>query len=194
MLYSSQGAIMKIYTKTGDSGKTSLVGGERVLKDDARIEAYGAIDELNSIIGVAISHIPSELKDAIETLLRIQHQLLNIGSELASLSDRKTKAMKIPHIDEQAVSWLEKQIDHYDNELSPLKNFILPGGTGAASFLHQARTVCRRAERRIVALNQEQPINSELIRYINRLSDLLFTLARLANARAQKPDQIWRND
>lgn len=185
---------MKIYTKTGDKGETSLIGGERTDKDDPRIEAYGEVDELNAAIGLAISFLPAHSSTIYEDLTKVQHHLFDIGAELASLSERKVKALKIPKVTPTKVSFLEQQMDNYASELKSLTQFILPGGTEAASALHLARTICRRAERRIVSLAKQQPVNEELVRYLNRLSDLLFTAARLVNSQVGKPDIRWEKE
>ncbi len=186
---------MKIYTKTGDKGDTALVGGERVPKDDLRIEAYGTIDELNATIGQALSHLSLSETALSADLIKIQHHLFDLGSELASLSDRKSRAKtNIPQASAKKVGWLEKQIDQYTKELPPITYFILPGGSVAASSLHISRTVCRRAERQIINLSGERPINPELIKYINRLSDFLFTVARYANLKAGVGDVRWQAD
>ncbi len=195
---------MKIYTKTGDTGQTSLVGGERVPKNDQRIEAYGTIDELNASIGLVISqanHQPAanqkssqDLSDVIELLTTIQNHLLDIGSELSAITERIVKGIKIPVVAASKVEWLEQEIDRLDTELEPLKQFILPGGTTIASATHGARTISRRAEREVIRLANERVVNPELIRYLNRLSDLLFTVARVANRRAGIADVPWQKD
>jgi cob(I)alamin adenosyltransferase len=183
---------MKVYTKTGDRGETSLIGGERTGKDDLRIEAYGTIDELNASLGLAIAHLPQvSFEDVRAELVAIQRELFAIGSELASISEKTSRGITVVPVDADAVASLEKLIDLYDNELPALRNFILPGGRIPTSALHLARTICRRAERSIIALTNEYDVNPELIKYINRLSDLLFTIARLTNARLDIPDQIW---
>lgn len=183
---------LKIYTKTGDKGQTSLIGGERVSKDDARIEACGAIDELNATIGIAHSLLSMSLDDVATDLLAVQHRLFDIGAVIASLTEKQTKAIKIPHISAETVEQLEKRIDIYDKELEKLTTFILPGGSHVAAVLHQARAVCRRAERRIIALNGMHKVNADVIRYLNRLSDYLFTVARVANRRSSAQDILWQ--
>ena len=180
---------MKIYTKTGDDGKTSLFGGKRVDKDNLRIEAYGTIDELNSVIGIVLTDNVSEKTSKILNL--IQNSLFVIGSELASPSDVESKA--ITPVTEEDIRILENYIDEIDTDLSPLKNFILPGGTKSASLLHFARTVCRRAERRIVEIDKVEKINQKIIVYINRLSDLLFVIARYENHVASSPEIEWKS-
>lgn len=200
---------MKIYTKTGDKGETSLVGGQRVPKDDPRIETVGTIDELNATIGLAISLLPPDQLEIGAVLSKVQHHLLNIGSELAGLSDLKTdqanqrgdqlSALAIPKLTAANVSWLEQGIDACEEELSPLKNFILPGGAPAASALHLARTICRRAERRLTKLRRllnfkNADFNDNVLKYLNRLSDFLFNLARLVNARTNQGDVTWQKN
>ena len=181
---------MKIYTKTGDKGKTSLFGGKRVWKDDLRIQSYGTVDELNSILGVAISEIKNrELKKFLNS---IQHELFNLGSDLASPEYKRSKNFSIPRINEFNTKRLEGLIDKVDNKLLPLKNFILPGGLKGAALLHHARTVCRRAEREVISLSKVDMINSEIKIYLNRLSDLLFVLARFENFSSKHPDIEWK--
>jgi cob(I)alamin adenosyltransferase len=171
---------MKIYTRTGDAGATSLFGGARVAKNDPRIEAYGTVDELNSFIGVARAAWNDSPIDA--ELHRVQSDLFDIGAQLASPGMERFGGVA-----ELRIEALEHGIDAMEGELAPLKTFILPGGTLAAAQLHVARTVCRRAERLIVALGEE----GTTIRYINRLSDYLFVAARFANAKAGIPDTPW---
>lgn len=189
---------MKIYTRTGDTGQTSLIGGERVSKADIRLETYGTIDELSAAIGLAISLLSKDEKIIKELLLTIQHHLLDVGAELANFSIKPARAMMVPQVTNQKVAWLERLIDRHDANLPPLKNFILPGGSQAASSLHLARTIGRRAERRVVELANNPPankkINPELIKYLNRLSDLLFVLARADNAKVGAPDIIWQKE
>jgi cob(I)alamin adenosyltransferase len=184
---------MKVYTKTGDKGQTSLIGGERTDKDDPRIEAYGTVDELNAALGLAIAYLPEVFFDDVKTeLIEIQKELFSIGSELASISEKTSRGITITPIGSEAITKLEKLIDLYDNELPALRNFILPGGRIPTSALHLARTICRRAERATITLTDNYEVNPELIKYLNRLSDLLFTVARLTNARLDIPDQIWQ--
>lgn len=180
---------MKIYTKTGDKGETGLFGGGRVLKSEPRIEAYGTIDELNSVIGVAVT----EVKDAeIKALLeKIQNQLFTAGSDLAAPRGEKELSY-IQRMDLGSAAELEAEIDKFDAKLPELKNFILPGGTKGAAYLHLARTVCRRAERLVVALHNSVDIGTEILVYLNRLSDLLFVLARYENHVQNIPDVIWK--
>ncbi len=179
---------MKIYTKTGDSGETGLFDGTRVAKSDARVDAYGEVDELNACLGLA----RAEIEDTVlrDELARIQQDLFALGARLADpaakIAERVTKAAITP----DDIARLERLIDAADAELPALRRFILPGGGRAGAVLHLARTVCRRAERRMVALGPGA-IESDLLVYINRLSDLLFTLARLVNHRAGVPELEW---
>lgn len=178
---------MKIYTKTGDDGQTGLFGAPRVAKDAPRIEAYGTVDELNAVLGIArCAQLPADV-DAL--LARVQHELFDLGAELATPDPAK---FNMRGLGAAQIQTLEQAIDTFEAELAPLKQFILPGGTLGAAQLHLARTVCRRAERRIVALAAVEPIASELVVYLNRLGDLLFVLARLANARAGQQDVLWQ--
>jgi cob(I)alamin adenosyltransferase len=168
---------MKIYTKTGDKGKTSLFGGERVSKDTYRIEAYGCVDELNAHLGVIRSLTPpSEIEQLLD---RLQHELFILGADLATPQTRRPK--KIDRIESRHIDQLEKDIDHLDAALEPLQQFILPGGSRVSAELQVARTVCRRAERRIVQLLKKGEIGTTPVVYINRLSDLLFVAGRYAN-------------
>lgn len=165
----------KIYTKTGDDGTTGLVGGNRVLKSELRLEAYGTIDELNSWLGVIGSETTD---DGVKVLLyRIQQNLFITGSKLAS-DEKGAQITGKLQLSEEEITCLEEAIDDYEKQLQPLRNFILPGGSPLAGQCHIARTVCRRAERRIVQLTQTTPIDENIIRYVNRLSDFLFVLAR----------------
>jgi cob(I)alamin adenosyltransferase len=180
---------MKIYTKTGDEGETSLFGGMRVPKDDLRVRAYGEVDELNAALGLAMAFEPSD-----SALASIQTDLFTIGAELATPDPAKlAKALNRSGaaIGGSGVAALENMIDHHEAKLKPLKNFILPGGTPKAAALHLARTICRRAERTVVALSHVEKINPAIVHYLNRLSDLLFVLARATNAQAGKPDVPW---
>ena len=179
---------MKIYTKTGDRGETGLFGGARVSKSSARVEAYGEVDELNSVLGLVLAEPFDAAVSAL--LVSVQSRLFDVGAELASAPDSKV-ALGIPLVSEAEVEALEAAIDRAESELVPLKTFVLPGGSRAAATLHLARTVCRRAERRLVALAADEPVRDELVRYLNRLSDALFVLARLANHRAGIADVPW---
>ncbi|HEY0241279.1 MAG TPA: cob(I)yrinic acid a,c-diamide adenosyltransferase [Gemmatimonadaceae bacterium] len=181
---------MKIYTKTGDAGQTGLFGGGRVSKDDPRVEAYGDVDELNAFLGAARS---VEMMPRIdEVLVPVQRDLFSIGALLATpdlekMHDHLAKAQ----IDDSRIASLEQEIDACDRELDPLRAFIVPGGTPKAAALHVARTVCRRAERRVIHLQKEVEIPQIVVVYLNRLSDLLFTLARIANTRAGAGEVTW---
>lgn len=176
---------MKIYTRTGDLGQTSLFGGARVAKNDARIESYGTVDELSSHIGVARSTpIPASV-DAI--LEQVQHDLFEIGAHLASPG-----TSRFPGVEAQRITDLESAIDTMERELEPLKGFILPGGSIGAAQLHVCRTVCRRAERLVVALQDESDATRSTIAYLNRLSDYLFVAARFANHEAGVEDVPWK--
>lgn len=179
---------MKIYTKTGDQGDTGLFGGPRVRKDDARIEAYGTVDELNAVLGQVRAEGVSAEMDGL--LAGIQNDLFDVGAELATPD---TTNRKIPTVDDSSITRLELAIDRYELTLPPLRQFILPGGCAAAAALHVARTVCRRAERRLVTLMQKpaERVPQNVLVYLNRLSDLLFVLARAANHEASVPDVAW---
>ncbi len=166
---------MKIYTRTGDKGQTSLLGGQRVPKDSIRIESYGTVDELNSHIGLLRDHAKGQ-RD--ELLIPIQEKLFSLGSRLASGSEEQAEKFKVPQITDADISALEAEMDRMDKELPEMRNFILPGGHLAASQAHVCRTVCRRAERLVVTLAVSEPVPEIVVRYLNRLSDLLFVLAR----------------
>lgn len=181
---------MKIYTKTGDKGETGLFGGGRVRKDDLRIEAYGTIDELNSVLGVALNSISDE--SVISLIGMIQRQLFVAGSDLAAPRDKENAKFKIPRVEKSFSGEIERQIDLYNGKLDELRHFILPGGSPGASYLHLARTVCRRAERLVVALNKSVETGEEIIVYLNRLSDLFFVLARYENKVSGTPDVVWK--
>jgi cob(I)alamin adenosyltransferase len=181
---------VKIYTRTGDRGETGLFGGERVPKDHPRVAAYGAVDELNAAVGLARALDPPAFED--ELLQRIQRQLFTVGAELATPDPaRLANALGGPPTGESDVTELEQAIDRLEAGLPPLKAFILPGGSPRGAALHVARTVCRRAERRVVGLARQTAISPAIVRYLNRLSDLLFVLARAANARAGAGDLPW---
>lgn len=182
---------MKIYTKTGDAGDTGLFGGGRVPKSHPRVEAYGDVDELNATIGVArAAGVPDEQIDAL--LLRVQQDLFAIGALLATPDrDRMRMHLDKAKVDQERIAELERAIDAADKELEPLRSFILPGGSPKAAALHVARTVCRRAERRIVDITAEMEIPPLVVVYLNRLSDVLFTLARLANKRTSTEETTW---
>jgi len=174
--------ITRVYTRTGDKGETALVGGKRVSKASARVEAYGDIDELNSLLGVARAEIEDAEVD--EVLRSIQNELFTVGADLASPRD-----VAVPRIEGELVQRLEQIIDRFNHQMPPLEEFILPAGTRGAALLHLARAVCRRAERCIVALAHEEEINEHLLAYVNRLSDLLFVMARWTNRRSGGSEQ-----
>ena len=179
---------MKIYTKTGDAGETGLFGGGRVRKDSPRVDAYGEVDELNASLGLARAlGVPADL-DAL--LRRLQEQLFTVGAVLATPSGTKASGF-IPPLKPEWVEDMERAIDGFEAELAPMTHFILPGGSQAAAALHLSRTVCRRAERRVVAALHEGEASAEAVTYLNRLSDLLFVLARVANHRVGLEDVKW---
>jgi len=181
---------MKIYTKTGDAGTTGLFGGGRVSKDDARVDAYGDVDELNAVIGAARASGPMPRVD--EVLVAVQRDLFAIGALLATPDVEKMHAHLVKaRIDEARITELERAIDACDNELEALTAFIIPGGTPKAAELHVARTVCRRAERKVVHLQHTVELPKLVVVYLNRLSDLLFSLARVANKRAGAGEVTW---
>lgn len=178
---------MKIYTRTGDDGSTSLFSGGRVSKTDLRVEAYGTVDELNSILGVARAHTPHDQTNS--WLEHVQNRLFYLGADLATPLDAKQDW--VVRLDAEATAWLEQTIDQMTAELPELKHFILPGGSAAAAHLHVARTVCRRAERISVALSGHEDIGPHVVVYLNRLSDFLFTLARWENHQAGIAEAKW---
>jgi cob(I)alamin adenosyltransferase len=181
---------MKIYTRTGDAGDTGLFGGGRVSKDDPRVEAYGDVDELNAVLGMA--RAVDQMPRIDEVLVPVQRDLFAIGALLATPDrDKMAQQLAKARIDEERIAELERAIDDAEVELEPLRAFILPGGTPKAAALHVARTVCRRAERRVVTLRRDVELPDLAIIYLNRLSDLLFTLARLANRRAGAGEVTW---
>lgn len=179
---------MKIYTKTGDAGDTGLFGGGRVSKASLRVDTYGEIDELNSVLGLVRTEPIDKPLDELFAI--VQSRLFDLGAELATSPESKV-SLGIAGVQEDDVLLLERTIDQAETELQPLRTFVLPGGSRAAAYLHLARTVCRRAERRLVALAEVESVRPECIRYVNRLSDTLFVLARLANHRAGIADVPW---
>lgn len=187
--------ITRVYTRTGDKGDTALVGGRRVPKDSARIEAYGAIDELNSLIGLARVFNAEQLERGeryrwLDGVLRtLQNELFDLGSELATPEDAAYEGMF--RVGADAVTALERLIDECQKDLEPLKSFVLPGGGRVGGFLHQARTVCRRAERRILALSRLEPVGNFPLKYVNRLSDLLFVLSRWTGKHLGETEYLW---
>jgi cob(I)alamin adenosyltransferase len=181
---------MKIYTKTGDTGQTGLFGGGRVAKDHVRVMAYGDVDELNAAIGLVRATAPVELFDA--ELTEIQRDLFALGGQLASPEPAKVEsALAKAALSDDRVTQFERAMDAAEAELPPLRAFVLPAGTGKAAALHLARTICRRAERSVVTLAREASLPPLFLTYLNRLSDFLFVLARLANHRAGRPDVTW---
>ena len=179
---------MKIYTKTGDKGQTSLVGGTRVSKASLRIETYGTVDELNAYIGLVRDQVVNEFRR--ELLKEIQDRLFTIGSVLASEIDQTKK--QIPDLHESDIQLLESEMDKIDAVVPPLRAFILPGGHQSVSFCHVARTVCRRAERLAIALNEEEPVEELVIKYLNRLSDFLFMLSRSMTHELGSEEVTWK--
>ena len=189
--------ITRVYTRTGDQGKTSLAGGQRVSKDHLRIEVYGTVDELNSVVGVVRAFnrpFMKRLSQArrLETELhRIQNRLFDIGGLLATLSKDQKRFKKMPRITSEEVIHLEKLMDACQKDLKPLKEFVLPTGGPVTAFLHLARTVCRRAERLCVRLNRTERMDSEILTYLNRLSDAFFVLARWIGRAQREPETLW---
>jgi cob(I)alamin adenosyltransferase len=183
----------RIYTRTGDDGTTSLFGGERVGKGNDRIDAYGTVDETNSVVGLARSHLRDQPgAERLDPVLGdVQEELFVVGADLATPVDAKTL---VPRIEEKHVGCVEDRIDAFDAELDPLESFVLPGGSPAGASLHSARTICRRAERLVVQASASTPINEKTKVYLNRLSDLLFVLARWANKQAGVREDKWVPD
>jgi cob(I)alamin adenosyltransferase len=182
--------ITTVYTRTGDDGTTGLGGGQRVPKDSLRIDAYGTVDELNSCLGVATAAglVPA-LRDALGT---IQNDLFHLGSDLCILEEDKAR-FKVPVIEQRHIDALEELMDTLSDALAPLENFVLPGGTVGAAALHVARTVCRRAERLVIALGRGEPVGAHTVKYLNRLSDALFVMARYENHARGVPDVLWNS-
>jgi cob(I)alamin adenosyltransferase len=181
--------ITKVYTRTGDGGETRLGMGRRVPKDSPRVAAYGTVDELQSALGVVLAANPVD--EVREAVARIQNELFSLGSDLCLLEEEK-KNLSVPGIEKRHVDALEAYMDGVENLLGPLEEFILPGGAPAAAQLHVARTVCRRAERLVVTLAREEPVGEHVIRYLNRLSDALFVMARHENRMRGVPDVLWK--
>jgi len=182
---------MKIYTKTGDKGQTSLIGGKKVSKSHIRIEAYGSVDELNSYIGLLAAYTINEPYSHFLTAQ--QHKLFNIGSSLA-LENPSDISFEMPHVIHDDVYQIEKEIDMLTELLEPLKNFILPGGHREVAFCHIARCVCRRAEREVVKLNEAAQVDEVIIHYLNRMSDYLFVLARMMTKNLGSEEIIWKKE
>lgn len=183
-------AINRVYTRKGDSGQTRLVGGQRVGKDDARIESYGTVDELNAFVGAAIVDARAAgLEPLADVLFRVQHELFNLGSILATLPEDVGPQM--PRVTADDISFLEASIDEYNADLPALRSFVLPGGSRLGATLHQCRTICRRAERRVIALAAETEVDADAIAYLNRLSDALFVWSRHAVLAAGEEEVLW---
>lgn len=180
--------IDKIYTRTGDDGMTSMGDGSRLPKFSLRVTAIGSVDEANAAIGVAVLHMRNSA--AVKLLKQIQNDLFDLGADLC-LPERQSAGSASLRVTEEQVLRLEREIDHFNASLAPLDSFVLPGGNSASAYLHFARTITRHAEREIVRLASEEPVNAAVIRYVNRLSDLLFVLARYFNAKGKK-DVRWR--
>ncbi len=186
--------INRVYTRKGDGGNTSLVGGSTISKDHLRVESYGTVDELNSVLGIVRTHITGKDGDphrqGFDKILRvIQQRLFDLGAELATAPDENGPG--VPVIGSDDVKWLEEVIDTMNSELPPLESFILPGGGPLAAFLHQARTVCRRCERVVVALSRQEQVGKRAVAYLNRLSDALFVFSRWTAARLGEPETLW---
>ena len=180
---------MRIYTRTGDDGETGLFGGGRVPKSDARVAAYGEVDELNALLGVASATVSdSDIRDFVVTL---QPDLFVVGAHLATPAIGRGKRPTLPPLPAERIAEFERRIDDAERELPTLDAFVMPGGTPGAAALHHARTVCRRAERAVVALAATQPLDPGIVVHLNRLSDLLFVLARLENLRSGEPERKW---
>lgn len=181
---------MKIYTRTGDAGETALFGGGRVRKDHPRVAAYGAVDELNSVLGWALAEL--DAGPSADRLARVQHDLFTLGADLATPPARERRRRPdTPPLPAGRIAEMEAWMDEMEVRLPPLERFVLPGGARGAAALHVARSVCRRAERAVVALAVEEPVDAVVVTYLNRLSDLLFVCARLENAKAGRADVPW---
>ena len=178
---------MKIYTKTGDDGTTGLQGGRRISKSDLRIISYGTVDEINAVLGIVLSNKIDD--DIRELIIKIQNELFVVGSDLSNPDLESTEN----RVSSDMVEFLEHKIDQFNENLDPLTNFILPGGDNLASFIHLARAVARRAETKVVALSEKEEINKNCEKYLNRLSDLLFVLARTINKRTNNVDVLWKS-
>ncbi len=184
-------ALNRIYTKTGDQGETGLVGGQRVSKDAQRIEVFGTVDELNSFVGlVRISASDHKLVELEVIFERLQHELFNLGSVLATMP--QDLHPKQPRITKETIDQLEREIDHYNGNLSPLRSFVLPGGTRICAELHVCRTICRRAERALVTLSHNEEIPLEAMLYLNRLSDAMFVWSRWVNQALGVEEALWQ--
>jgi cob(I)alamin adenosyltransferase len=187
--------INRVYTRAGDDGKTALLGGKRVPKDQARVEAYGCVDELNASIGlcraaVAADKLPAATRRALDAQLReIQSRLFDLGGVLCAADGKAWKGMPLPG--PEAITALEASMDAMNRSLKPLKSFVIPGGCPSNAWLHQGRVSCRRAERRVVSLSRKETVPPEVVRYLNRLSDWLFVAARFASVKAKAPESLW---
>ena len=186
--------ITKVYTRSGDKGDTGLVGGKRIPKDHPRIGSYGTVDELNSVVGLCRSFLAqkesSVRRDKLDLVLEaIQQKLFDMGSELATLPGTEYEGQIT--LQPEDAEWLEEIIDAMNEDLEPLQSFILPGGTPLNAFLHQARTVCRRAERDVIRLSREEEVNPEVVKYLNRLSDFLFVAGRWVTATLDEQETLW---
>jgi cob(I)alamin adenosyltransferase len=179
--------VAKIYTRRGDDGSTGLFGGPRVRKDDLRVSVYGDVDELNSVLGLAREELSGDLR---ELVVALQSELFTLGSELAT-PDLSKAPKSVPRITAEHATRLEQQIDRLTAELPPQTHFLLPAGSRGGALLHLARTVCRRAERGAVSLSRSETVSADALAYLNRLSDLLFTMARAANVRSGAPEVPW---
>ncbi len=182
--------LARIYTRTGDKGETGLIGGTRVPKDSLRVKAYGNVDELNSVLGLARALVKDKELDLV--LEKLQNELFIAGADLAAPEMSSRGSHETPRIDKEMVTDLEQNIDRFQKELPPLKAFILPGGGQAGAVLHFARAVARRAERSVVELNKAEPLGEHVVPFMNRLSDLLFVIARVANHREGMSEEEWR--
>ncbi|MFI5400825.1 MAG: cob(I)yrinic acid a,c-diamide adenosyltransferase [SAR324 cluster bacterium] len=187
--------INRVYTRMGDSGKTSLVGGRKIAKDDPRVEAFGTVDELNTLLGLARSFNsqkePSARQAGLDRLLQaVQQRLFDLGAQLATGPGDEYEGQAL--VTEGDVAWLERTIDTLNAELPPLNSFVLPGGGPVTAFLHQARAVCRRCERLVVALGRSQPVGAHVLPYLNRLSDALFVLSRWAASTLGERELLWQ--
>jgi cob(I)alamin adenosyltransferase len=180
---------MKIYTRTGDLGETSLFAGGRVRKDHLRLHTYGTVDELNSVLGLALAAGVDQALGGM--VLRVQSELFVVGADLATPLNAEAK--RVVRVSAEMTSRLEQEIDGWERELPVLKRFILPGGSMGGGLLHQARAVCRRAERWLVSLQEAEPVNAEVLKYMNRLSDWLFVAARVANQRSGHVEAVWES-
>lgn len=180
---------MKIYTKTGDKGETGLFGGERVSKNNLRLNAYGSIDELNSFLGLAVIEVTNN--EVTDVLKDLQNKLFVLGSDLATPETEKNAKLKITRLPDSYISEAEQAIDKYEAQLDELKNFILPGGSKGSALLHICRTISRRAEREVVALKNTEHIGENIVIFLNRLSDLFFVLSRFENKYSNIPDTKW---